>query len=261
MTRFLAFNADGDGENQHRIPEPPSKITRHALRKQEWETEAAANRPASRVTKSKKKKVKRKTVTKVLDAIKYESDELQCLACLLYGDDPACTSKCYTDFTRQSFRPITNSVQIRGPGDLGYSAHTTVPIEKHEWIGEYIGELRPLSLSDTQQSHYWLPIPGQCAIDAERKGNWTRFMNSSCKPNVKVWGETLGKRHVVLFQVLKNIAVGEELTFQYGKAYFEKAGFECRCDAHDGEPHMPGDKPAAKKPAKTTGKKVLKNAK
>ncbi|KAK7180346.1 set and ww domain protein [Paraphaeosphaeria sporulosa] len=227
MTRFIALNADNDRESRHRIPEPPSKMIRHALRKQKWEAEPVPNVFTKRVTKRKKQKSNLKTVKTVQTG-------------LLYGDEPGCKLSCYTKFTRGNLRLITNNIEIRGPSDLGYSAHTTVPIAKNEWIGEYIGELRPLSLSKTQQSLYWLPIPGQCAIDAERKGNWTRFMNSSCKPNVKVWGETLGKRHVVLFQTLKNIAAGDELTFQYGKAYFERAGIECLCDAHDGEPYMPG---------------------
>ena len=82
-------------------------------------------------------------------------------------------------------------------------------------------------------------------------------MNSSCKPNIKVWGETLGKRHVVLFQALRDIKEGEELTFQYGNAYFERAGIECRCGANDGEPHIPGGlKKAVKKASKHASKKV-----
>lgn len=84
-------------------------------------------------------------------------------------------------------------------------------------------------------------IPEVCAVDAERAGNWTRFINSHCQPNVKLWGEHIGKRHVTLFQAFKDIEPEEEIVFNYGASYFEHAGFECECDAFD-EPHLPGSK-------------------
>jgi SET domain-containing protein len=128
-------------------------------------------------------------------------------------------------------------VDIIGPGDLGYGVFTAAKthIEKDQYIAEYVGEVRPLNVD----SFYGFEVPNKCTIDAEKAGNWTRFINSSCKPNVKPWAHTIGKRHVILFQALKDIGPGEELLFNYGRKYFEKAGFLCKCDARD-EAHLPG---------------------
>ncbi|KAJ4290346.1 hypothetical protein N0V90_010562 [Kalmusia sp. IMI 367209] len=236
---FFAYSRDGE---KCKIARPPVKLSNHVLRKEEWNNAAAMCKKVKGVEKKRSLKTKKKSTKSIrntLDAISYNDPEFECLHCSRLGDDSLCTVKCYHSFTKLHLTPITANIQIRGPGPLGYSAHTTTPLAKHQWLGEYIGELRPLSLSRTQQSHYWLEIPGKCAIDAEEKGNWTRFMNSSCEPNVKLWGECLGKRHVVLFQALRDIEAGEELCFQYGRAYFEKAGFECRCPIHEGGKHLP----------------------
>lgn len=56
-------------------------------------------------------------------------------------------------------------------------------------------------------------------------------MNSHCRPNVQAWPDWLGKRNVMLFKAKKDIGPEEELTFSYGKHYFKKAGFSCKCSA------------------------------
>ena len=123
-------------------------------------------------------------------------------------------------------------------------------IRKGAWVGEYLGELRPLTADIN--STYRFEIPGAgCAIDAQSSGNWTRFINSHCRPNVKPWGESVGKRHVVLFQALREIGPEEEIVFDYGARYFEKAGFLCGCDALE-KAHLPG---GGVKKAKGKGRK------
>lgn len=154
----------------------------------------------------------------------------------------------------------TETIQIRGPhAVLGYRAYTTEDIAKNDWIAEYLGELRPLSVPATVLSRYRIEIPGRCAIDAGERGNWTRYMNSSCNPNVRLVGEYIGKREVVFFQALRDIRGGEELTFNYGRAYFEKAGIQCQCDAREGQ-HIPGLKERVIKRAvqKATKKRAAK---
>lgn len=64
-------------------------------------------------------------------------------------------------------------------------------------------------------------------------------MNSSCQPNVRVWGESVGKKQVVLFQAIREIGPEEEITFQYGAKYFLEAELECRCGVVEGG-HLPG---------------------
>ena len=184
--------------------------------------------------------------------------EWTCQFCENYGDDPnvgshpaiaavchseieltipQCTAKCYRDFKKQF---IGNQIEIKGPGRLGYAIYTKpgVTITKGQYLDEYIGDLRPLDSEDALESLYCFTIPYRCVVDAKRAGNWTRFINSSCRPNVTPWACYVGGRHVIVFQALKDISPEEEITFNYGKSYFKNAGFDCSCDAQK-EPHKP----------------------
>ena len=121
---------------------------------------------------------------------------------------------------------------------MGYAAFTKprVNITKGQYLDEYLGDIRPLDSELALKSLYCFTIPNLCVIDAERAGNWTRFINSSCRPNVSCEAAVIGKRHVVLFSALKDIGPEEELTFNYGPGYFKDAGFDCDCGVRKG-PH------------------------
>ena len=124
---------------------------------------------------------------------------------------------------------------MRGPGPLGYAAYTKLGIttKKGQWVGEYIGKLRPLDSGDDDNSNNndqsMFVIPNKCMLDARKAGNWTRFINSNCRPNLQCAAEFVGKRSVILFQAKRDIGPGEELTFKYGRDYFKNAGFSCIC--------------------------------
>lgn len=80
---------------------------------------------------------------------------------------------------------------------MGYSAFVRpgVTIRKGQWVGEYVGELRPMKrvnkeLDTGKQSMYRFDFPvdrGPVVVDSEWRGNWTRFINSSCECNLNVW--------------------------------------------------------------------------
>lgn len=137
-------------------------------------------------------------------------------------------AKCYNHFARENFPG--DFVDIRGPGPLGYAAYTKpgVSLKKGQWLGEYLGDLRPFD-DFNLESMYCFHIPNKCVLDAEKAGNWTRFINSSCRPNVQAVPEFVGKRSVLFFRAKKDIGPEEELMLNYGKAYFKKAGFPCAC--------------------------------
>ncbi|KAI6830547.1 hypothetical protein KC367_g7927 [Hortaea werneckii] len=231
-TPFKAYNLERRGR-LHTLPTPPAKITRHRIDRQVWaraiSEASAAGDAAVKGGRGRKRKSRR---AKKVKPPKSVAD--------------VCGPKCYAAFRGTNFLP-SSSIEIRGPGEeKGYGAFTApgVHIPKGQWLDEYIGELLPLPSPNTAPSTgptslYRLWIPGTAIIDASRAGNWTRFVNSSCAPNVKVWGESVGKRQVVLFQALREIGPEEELTFQYGAKYFLDAGLECRCGVMEGG-HMPG---------------------
>lgn len=157
-----------------------------------------------------------------------------------FSKDPSSACRgttCVRAFRKQHFS--RSVAEIRGPsGTTGYGAFAKPgsSIAKGDYLREYIGELHPLGTRN--ESLYRFDIPGVCTIDAEAAGNWCRFINSSCAPNARCFADFVGGWHVVLFEALRDIAAGEELTFNYGRTYFAGAGFECRCTEVKG-PHLP----------------------
>lgn len=259
-SQFKAY--DLHRKKPHIISSPPAKISRHRLNPSEWtEVETATGTSARKITKKRasrtKKRPTKRAVRTATDILRYWSVEIECLHCGKLGNDPSvclsycglktpadrpqqCGPKCYEQFRKD--HSLSELVDIKGPGHLGYGAFTKpgVHLKKGQWLEEYLGELKPLvGKAESSASLYRCEIPNVCAVDAERAGNWTRFINSHCRPNVKLWGEFVGKRHVILFQALRDIGPEEEILFNYGSWYFERAGFKCECDAHK-LPHTPG---------------------
>ena len=165
-------------------------------------------------------------------------EENACLHCVKPGDDPDCGYHCYRQWRKEN--SIADSIDIKGPGKYGYGAYTKpgVTIKKGEYLDEYIGDIRPVvrqsdasSAEDDEGpgSLYRFEIEGTFVIDAERAGNWTRFMNSHCKPNVRTHHDCIGKRHVIIYQAIRDIGPEEELVYNYGHKYFKAAGIECLC--------------------------------
>ncbi|KAK4112466.1 SET domain-containing protein [Canariomyces notabilis] len=118
-------------------------------------------------------------------------------------------------------------------------------LKKGEWIGEYLGELLPPTYPGADDSNYAFELPGFPAegisgvvINAQRHGNWTRFVNSHCSPNVVAYPEQVGKVRIVAFRTVKRIVAGQQLFIAYGRQYFSGRGMLCSCNAQ-AQPHLP----------------------
>jgi SET domain-containing protein len=72
-------------------------------------------------------------------------------------------------------------------------------------------------------------------VDANNKGNVARFLNHSCDPNLQnyqVWIEHQDKRLPrIAFFATRDIADGEELTFDYKYKLTGKGSIKCNCGA------------------------------
>jgi SET domain-containing protein len=64
-------------------------------------------------------------------------------------------------------------------------------------------------------------------IDGNIKENTARYINHSCRPNC----EAEGPKGRIYILSTRNIKAGEELTYDYGKEYFETyiKPFGCKC--------------------------------
>ena len=127
-------------------------------------------------------------------------------------------------------RPIKYTLKVKR-GLSGRGLFTEQPIKRGEYIIEYHGPLLTDEESDRKGGKYLFELPDSpWTIDGSGKENLARYINHSCAPNCKTFAE--GKR--VFIYARRNIAAGEELTYDYGKQYMAdviEAG-QCRCGHH-----------------------------
>lgn len=100
-------------------------------------------------------------------------------------------------------------------------------IPKGSCVIEYIG--KPVKEEDLygKNNKYYFEIGKNKTIDGNIKENTARYINHSCRPNC----EAVGPSGRVFIMSVKKIRPGDELTYDYGKEYFDehfkKNG--CRC--------------------------------
>jgi len=98
-------------------------------------------------------------------------------------------------------------------------------------IGPYSGKVCHASqLSKKPKQEYILKIDNDLYVDAKEVGYLTRFINHSCLPNCKVERRHKQGLPCAAVVALRDIAPGEELTFNYGVKFFGDAKtVACKC--------------------------------
>ncbi|XP_012245825.1 histone-lysine N-methyltransferase NSD2 isoform X3 [Bombus impatiens] len=122
----------------------------------------------------------------------------------------------------------------------GWGLRSLEHIKAGQFVIEYVGEVideaeykrrlhRKKELKN--ENFYFLTIDNNRMIDAEPKGNLSRFMNHSCSPNCETQKWTVnGDTRIGLF-ALCDIERGEELTFNYNLACDGETRKPCLCGA------------------------------
>ncbi|XP_076282492.1 nuclear receptor binding SET domain protein isoform X2 [Lasioglossum baleicum] len=122
----------------------------------------------------------------------------------------------------------------------GWGLRSLEHIKAGQFVIEYVGEVideaeykrrlhRKKELKN--ENFYFLTIDNNRMIDAEPKGNLSRFMNHSCSPNCETQKWTVnGDTRIGLF-ALCDIEPGEELTFNYNLACDGETRKPCLCGA------------------------------
>lgn len=124
-------------------------------------------------------------------------------------------------------RPSRAHVTVkRGLSGLGLFAENEIP--RSTFVIEYWGDV----VSDDEADHvggkYLFRLERGKTILGNHKENLARLMNHSCRPNCVA--EMDGNR--IFIYSRRKIAPGEELTYDYGKEYWEDhIGGDCRCGA------------------------------
>ncbi|KAK4183275.1 hypothetical protein QBC35DRAFT_394198 [Podospora australis] len=139
---------------------------------------------------------------------------------------------------------------------MGYGAFYTgrAPIQRRRLLGLYFGVTKRYenrSRAQTRQLYYNFEHRGEperlaChtrEIDAANIGNWTRFCNHHCDPNIRVRYRQVGHVRVIAFIARMVINTNDQLTISYGPGYFQgrQPPMQCHCDVElaNGLPHDP----------------------
>ncbi|EFO88742.1 CRE-SET-11 protein [Caenorhabditis remanei] len=123
----------------------------------------------------------------------------------------------------------------------GWGVRASVDIPFGTFIGEYTGELIDDDEATERHDSTFLfeTRVGSVTltIDAKYSGNYTRFINHSCSPNVKVANVSWDYDEIQLihmcFYTDKLIKKGEELTIDYGEAWWANKKFACMCGSSE----------------------------
>jgi uncharacterized protein len=106
----------------------------------------------------------------------------------------------------------------RSPTGLGLFA--TAPIEKGAFIVEYKGRRITNAQAkrlEARGSRYMYEINSRWTVDGSSRRNMGRYANHSCRPNA----ESDVVKGKVILRARKKIKPGEEITYDYGREYFD----------------------------------------
>ena len=125
----------------------------------------------------------------------------------------------------------------------GWGLFLAEPVAAGRFVVEYTGEIIDDATTEArlwadkargEDNFYLMEVSHAQIIDARHKGNLSRFINSSCHPNCETqkWQDAAtGETRVGIFAI-RDIAEGEELTYDYNFAHFGGEGttsFTCMC--------------------------------
>ncbi len=113
----------------------------------------------------------------------------------------------------------------------GLGLFATKDFKKGERIIEYIGNRVPTG-DEGPVNLYIFNVNKKVDIDGSPRWNIARYANHSCVPNA----EAVNDNDRIFIEAIKTIRAGEEITYDYGKEYYEdilvKEKGGCRCPKH-----------------------------
>src|SRR5262245_35520578 len=116
-----------------------------------------------------------------------------------------------------------------GRSKTGLGLFATKIIRRGSFIVRYTGRKLPNRIADVLDTKYLFEINNRWTIDGSGRKNTARYINHSCRPNA----EADVKKHKILISAIKTIHPGDEITYNYGRNYFNAFIKErgCKCAA------------------------------
>lgn len=104
------------------------------------------------------------------------------------------------------------------------------PIPKGKRLVEYTGPLVSNEEVEKSSGKYFFELNSKWSIDGSPRSNLARYINHSCRPNA----EAINTGRRIWIWSRRNIKPGEEITYDYGKEYFEGLlDGNCKCEKCD----------------------------
>ena len=100
-----------------------------------------------------------------------------------------------------------------------------------EYVIEYKGERISTEEADRRGGRYLFAVNDKIVLDGKDRKYTARYMNHSCVPNA--YAEIDEDEEAIYFYAKKKIKAGDEITFDYGKEYFDdfmEGGKKCLCE-------------------------------
>ncbi len=112
------------------------------------------------------------------------------------------------------------------------------PIARRDYIVTYSGpwiNSEEAERRERRGARYLFEVNSRWTIDGSSRRNLGRYANHSCRPNA----EPVLRRRKMALVALRKIAPGEEITYDYGKEYFDLfiKPKGCRCAACTAKAH------------------------
>ncbi len=117
-----------------------------------------------------------------------------------------------------------------GRAKTGLGLFATKFIKKRTRIVEYSGRKIPNEEAERREAkgaRYMYELNKHYTLDGSSRSNIARYANHSCRPN----SESLVYRGRVFIKSVRNIEPGDEITYHYGKDYYDIyiGKRRCRC--------------------------------
>jgi uncharacterized protein len=115
-----------------------------------------------------------------------------------------------------------------GRAKTGLGLFATKPIKKGAFIVRYSGRVIPNEEAERREARgarFMYELNKKFTLDGSSRRNIGRYANHSCRPNA----ETVIYRRQVRIKAMRNIKAGDEITYHYGKDYYDSYIGKARC--------------------------------
>jgi uncharacterized protein len=103
-----------------------------------------------------------------------------------------------------------------GRSKTGFGLFAIQTIKRGGFVAYYRGRKLRAHVADEIANKYLFEVNSRWTIDGSNRRNLARYINHSCRPN----SEAEVKGHKIIITAKKTIHEGDEITYNYGRNYF-----------------------------------------